>query len=495
MKLGTLASSLFVLAQAFASTGNTGPLTETLPAHFGIGLQNAPLEVTWMTGSGVPWDYRYQYINPGWKSWNTPAGQFAANYTTQSIASHYVPVFTWYVMGGTYPSNYANYLASTSFMYNYYADFTLLMQKIASVSTSTTPVIVHIEPDLWGVLQQWYWDDPTVIPASVASSGFAGLGALPNNAAGFAKALVKIRDTYAPHVILAWHASHWGANNGFDPPKTTFASWETPQVTGERIAAFYMALGAPFDMIFHDPSDADSAYKVIVRGEASNKAWWTDGAFTNYLQYISAVYQRTGLQSMLWQVPVGNTLYQSLNNSRHHYQDNRPQYFLGPGNRQNIVNYLEQGVIGLLIGRGHDATTYYMDMAGDGITNPSSICGNPFCSSGSTTFNTKVATAADDDGGFLRTAATAYYAAGPIAISGPNPPPTPKEFAIGATVRTAATTQCYQQRPFSRKYQTQSTGTAGTITEGPRYSKGRTWWFVRFSNASGWVAQDDLEAV
>ena len=107
------------------------------------------------------------------------------------------------------------YLATPSSMNGYYSDFALLMQKIASVST--TPVIVHVEPDLWGFMQQNYGDDPTVIPVSVASSGFVGLGGLPNNAGGFAQALIAIRDAYAANVILAWHASDWGPNNGYDP--------------------------------------------------------------------------------------------------------------------------------------------------------------------------------------------------------------------------------------------------------------------------------------
>jgi hypothetical protein len=488
---GALVLVTVVFAPVFAGAGTSNTRMAELPGHFGIGLTNSQTAISWMTNSGVPWDYRYSYINPGWTSWNTPTGQFAANYTTQSLSNHYIPVFTWYEIGGTGWSSLSamwSSLATPSWMYGYYSDFALLMQKIASVSTATTPVIVHLEPDLWGFMEQNYGDDPTVIPVSVASSGFAGLGALPNNAAGFAQALVAIRNSYAPNVILAWNASVWGPNNGFDPTDTTFYSWDTPQVTGSRVAAFYNGLAAPFDMIFHDPSDADSAYKVIVRGQSSSTAWWTAGAFANYLQYLGAVYQGTGLESMLWQVPEGNTLYDTVNNTEYHYQDNHAQYFLAQGNRNNIVDYLGQGVIGLLFGFG-GGTTDYMDLANDGITNPPPICGNPFCNPfDPTTFNTAVATVADDDGGFLRSAAAAYYASGPVSISGS----TSATFAIGAKVGTTTTVRVYKSKPLAKPYTTEPADTFGTISNGPASAGGYTWWFVQLPNVSGWALQNDL---
>ncbi len=389
------------LCASFVSAATTATRLAMLPAHFGIGLKNAQSEIWWMTSSGVPWDYRYEYVNLGWKNWNAPTGAWAYNYAQQSQASRYVPVFTWYESGSTglWGQSQLTYLTIPGNMYTYYGDFVLLLQKLAA-----SPVaIVQVEPDLWGFMQQIYWDNPAIIPISVASSGYPGLSWLPNNASGFARALVQLRDTYAPNVILAWHASIWGPNNGYDPTLTSPAYYQTPQVTGARVATFYRNLGASFDMIFHDPSDADSAYKMYVRGQSANTAWWTTNSFTSYLQYIATIYQYTGLKSMLWQVPVGNTLYRSSNNATYHYQDNRAQYFLGYGNVGNIWNYAAQGVIGLLFGGGQWNDADYMDYARDGVTNPSPIGGN-----------TWVATYPDDDGGFLRTATAAYYAAGAV---------------------------------------------------------------------------------
>jgi hypothetical protein len=401
------------------------------------------------------------------------------NYAKQG----YIPIFTWYVIGGSSWGNpysglfTSSGLQSASNMNGVFTSFVLALQNAAASGVS--PIIFHIEPDLWGFMEQDYGDDATQVPVSVGSSGYAAVANFANNAAGFAQALVSLRNTYAPGVILAWHASDWGPNNGFDPTLTTFQSYNTPQVTGQRVATFYKSFGASFDMIFHDPSDADSAYKVLVRKQSSSAAWWTNTAFSNYLSYVGAVYSGTVLQSMLWQVPSGNTLYLSVNNTTNHYQDNRPQYFLQAGNSyQNISNFVGQRVIGLLFGFG-GGTTDYMDYANDGTTNPPAIDGN-----------TLVASYADDDGGFLRTATGAYYAAGPISISASiSPTPT---FAIGATVETTTTAYIYMKKPLSKPYKTEQAGALGTIGNGPASSGGATWWFVSFSNFSGWIIQNQL---
>ncbi|HZM08335.1 MAG TPA: hypothetical protein VFC11_07800 [Methylocella sp.] len=101
--------------------------------------------------------------------------------------------------------------------------------------------------------------------------------------------------------------------------------------------------------------------------------------------------------------PIGNTLSRTENDTTNHYQDNRAQYFLTPGNKPNITNYANAGVIGILFGEGAAGNTTYWDAANDGITNPPAIDGN-----------TLVSTYADDDGGYLRTRAAAYYASGPV---------------------------------------------------------------------------------
>src|SRR5207237_422677 len=66
--------------------------------------------------------------------------------------------------------DYSN-LNNASTMAAYYANFKLLMQTAGSFGK---PVVVHVEPDLWGYLEQRAaGGDASTVGASVAGSGFA----------------------------------------------------------------------------------------------------------------------------------------------------------------------------------------------------------------------------------------------------------------------------------------------------------------------------------
>ncbi len=394
------------------ATGSPG-IPPGLPDYFTLGVRSTPGDLSWMTTSGVPWDYRYTYVNPGWKT--AESGQFIQNYASNSYARNLIPVYTWYEMSNGFFTGMAvaqlTSLNTPGTMNTYFGDYVLLLQRIVASNPLHRPVIVHLEPDLWGFIQQNSWD-PTATPAAVASSGFSGLSTLPNNAAGFAKALVRLRDTYAPEVILAWHASLWGPNNGYSPTRVGAPDYQSAVTTGNAVGDFYNALGASFNLIFHDTSDMDAGFYVANcdTGQNIHRGWWNDAAFINFRQYLGAIYTKTGVRSTLWQTPEGNTLYRTQNNTTYHYQDNRPEYFLTARSQQHIVEFAGVGVIGILFGLGQQtpysqcnsskSATDHADYAGDGITNPAAINGN-----------TLISSVSDDDGGFLRINAAAYYTA------------------------------------------------------------------------------------
>ena len=83
--------------------------------------------------------------------------------------------------------------------------------------------------------------------------------------------------------------------------------------------------------------------------------------------------------------------------------DYRYPYFLLDTNRPHVVDYAAAGVIAVLFGATEDGTTHYDDHRGDGVTNGAATG--------------QVSTLPNDDGGFLRTAAGAYYSTGPVHLS------------------------------------------------------------------------------
>src|SRR5437588_2845333 len=173
----------------------------------GFGLANQPAEIGWMTSSGVPWGYRYQYLaggvntGTGWETWNSPPGQFAGYYMADSAANGYFPVFSYYELLQSTPSSGTNEsdrdfnnLNNAATMNAYYANFVLLMHQAATYGGQ---VIVQVEPDLWGYLEQRAaGGSAPSVAAKVKSSGYAEVAGINDTAQGFDGALLHLRDNY-----------------------------------------------------------------------------------------------------------------------------------------------------------------------------------------------------------------------------------------------------------------------------------------------------------
>jgi len=451
----TLMLTVFLPFVTIWSTQAAAPIPIGMPTHFSLGLANGPGGETWMKNSGVPWDARYQYLaggantGRGWATWNTN-GDFAIYYMRASAGADTLPVFTYYQLLQSAPSsgssegerNYNN-LNNAATMKAYYADFKLLMDKILAFGK---PVVVHVEPDLFGYMQHRVvnsTNSAASVPAAVASSGHSETQGLPDTFQGFNWALLRLRDRYAPNAIMAMHISAW--TTGID-----IGSNSDPNVDvlgeAQKVVAFHNTVGlagnptglSSYDLIFFDPLDRDAAFYEYQYGDRSR--WWDESNqrfpnFNRYHAYVKAITTEANRRAMFWQVPIGNTKYRSVNNTWNHYQDNRVQYWLGgyptDGHLQALA---DAGVIGILFGRGADGPTTYDDAAGDGVTNPAPINGND-----------RVAEYSDDDGGFLRLAAGQYYQAGAYQF-GSGGIPTSTATSVATATQTVAPVPTATQR-------------------------------------------------
>ncbi len=329
---------------------------------------------------------RYQYLaggvntGSGWSTWN-PDGTFASMYVQDSWAHGVLPVLTYYMLlqskpgGGDEGHADISNLQNAQTMRAYWQDVTLLFQRIRGPK----PVVVHVEPDLWGYLEQA--DD-------------VGL------ASAFAQKWIALRDQLAPNAILAYHMSGWGTKHGIvyeKPPDAIVRKYAA------QSAAFYNALHAHFDIAFEDFSDRDAGF--YAKQEGNPKTWFTPADFRRHLLYAQTFVRLAHIRMVAWQIPLGNTVMRAMNNTWDHFQDNRVQWILGPGSRAHLRAYLAAGFAGFLFGRGADGATCACDAAKDGVTNPPPIDGN-----------TRTSLSADDDGGYFRAQARAYYKAGALAL-------------------------------------------------------------------------------
>lgn len=334
----------------------------------------------------APFGFRYQYLaggvntGQGWSTWN-PGGSFVTRYDAESWAAGEIPVFSYYMLlqskpaGGDEKTVDLAHLRDPALMRAYWADVRLFFERARGSKT----VVLHVEPDLWGYLEQ---------------AGAVG------PARSFAQQFVRLRDSLAPNVLLAYHMSGWGTKHDIVYEKPPNAVVE--QFAAES-AAFYRSLHAKFDVAFEDFSDRDAGFYHVQQGKA--KTWFGPADFARHLLYAKTFVRLAGLRMVAWQIPLGNTVMRAMDNTWDHYQDNRVQWLLGPGSRARLRAYAAAGFAGFLFGRGADGATCACDAAGDGVTNPAPIDGN-----------TAMSVSADDDGGYFKQQATLYYRSGALRL-------------------------------------------------------------------------------
>lgn len=303
-----------------------------------LGLTDGPGDAAHLRAQS-PLDARYQYLaggvntGRGWATWN-PNGTFASMYVRESIRQHLIPVLTYYQLLDSRPSRGrdeqerdVSNLSNRATMRAYWADYSLLLRRVAAAAGHHA-VVIHVEPDLWGFLEQ------------------ARATAL---ARAFAQRLVALRDRLAPHALLAWHLSVWGTNEDPTYSKPTLSHMDE---LAAKSAAFYEALGVHFDLVFNDLTNRDAGFYRTVLHNPSTA--WAPADFQRHDAYIGGFTRRTRTPVVLWQLPLGNS---NLDETPGHYTDNRVQWWLEDPGEVHLRATREAGVIGLLFGGGAPGTT------------------------------------------------------------------------------------------------------------------------------------------
>ena len=379
-----------------SAEGSTVPAAIRWPfSHLQLGLADAPGGAAGLAAT-APLRLRYQYLaggvntGKGWQTWN-PGGSFVSDYIAESEAHHLVPVFSYYQIRQSLPgagvadettADLGN-LDNQATMRAYYLDLTAFFVRAAH---ARGPVVLHLEPDLFGYIEQRAKsNDAATVPAAVASTGIAALRGLPDNAAGFAQAVLALRRDYAPNVIVGYPISIWGT--GKDIHLSHPSNSQVDAMAAEA-AAFYHSLHAGFDVNFSELTDRDAGYAQRVNGESG--AWWKAVDYDHDLRFLRDFHRRVGRPIVIWQIPLGNTVSPVVNNTPYHYRDNKVQWFLAVGARAHLEAFVRAGVVALLFGGGQAQDTDTGEASGDGRP---------------------------DDGGYFAARARAYYKAGPIPLA------------------------------------------------------------------------------
>ncbi|MGI9146784.1 MAG: hypothetical protein ACR2IK_09595 [Chloroflexota bacterium] len=445
------------------STSRAQAVPAGLPSHFSFGLAAAPGD-GWLSQSGIPWDLTYQYLgggvntNSGWEVWNG-GGQFPLYYAQNAASNGRIAMFPYYELlqsngscnnCGENQRDLAN-LNTPALMSAYYQNFVLLMKRLGpgtfdGIQGFGKLALINVEPDFSvGYAMQavnnngvcfgyctGQGNNPSLLRASVAASGYTDVGGYPDNYAGFTQALAHLRDLFAPNVMLGWDISSFATSVDIG----TDSSANTDAVAlGQQVGAFVNQTGA-HEMLFNSPLDRDAGQYAAVFGQ---NRWWDrlNVAFPNFQRwerYLQAANNGDGAKGiLLWQVPIGNQYFATVNNTTGHYQDNRAEYIFG-----HIPELIQSGIVGVMFGAGNAGNTVEWDAMRDGITNPPPFCTTDGVSSGQIC-NTQTSTVADDDGGYIRMQGQAYYK-DPITLGAVMPTNTPSLASTATPTRTLTST-------------------------------------------------------
>lgn len=266
----------------------------------GVGISSYGSAEGWpekAEANGVPWKFLYFYVFP---SQDTAANVSAFIAAKAQVASglNATMVVTFYdlLKRGTSAGISARagaqdteadvveqVLADAALMRGYFDGFVVVLKAVANAGV---PTMVHVEPDSWGFMM-WAMGvegraDPTTLPVAVVGSGQADLAgqSFSDDAAGFGKALLHLRDVYAPDTRLGWHASNFRAGS-----------------SGDVVAAFYSGMGQWDAIVTEDPH---------ILSDATH--WWLPldpAAVDANVTWFSIVSGAAHLPILMWQVPIG----------------------------------------------------------------------------------------------------------------------------------------------------------------------------------------------
>jgi hypothetical protein len=404
-RLIAAAAALVATGCAAAPAAALPPLPHGWPSHrMELGLADPPGGAAALHRE-ARFGFRYQYLaggvntGQGWSTWN-PNGSFVSLYIKESAAHRITPVFSYYMVRQSSPgkdvgdelkADLGN-LDNASTMKSLMADLKLFFERAGATKRRA---VLQLEPDLWGYVEQASrGNDASTVPALVSAAGLPELAGLPDTAGGFAQAVKRLRDRYAPKVLLAYHLSVWGTKVDIalsDPPPSQVRS------LGLKAASFYRSLGTKFDLTFAEFSDRDAGFKQKIYGDGG-ASWWNGADFARNAHFLST-YSRSAHQRIaMWQIPLGNRQMRAEDNTWGHFQDNRVEWLLGSHSAKHLRAYRRAGVVAFLFGGGADGTTCACDAQHDGITNPPAIDGND-----------RPSLSADDDGGLFRQLARRFY--------------------------------------------------------------------------------------
>jgi len=300
---------------------------------------------------GVKPNIYYRYLcggygnaNPNWRGWDSPDGTYVdiVIRTAQELGA--IPMFTYYQLALELErKNTGIFMAHH--LRQYVADLKVMFTHIASFDI---PVIVHLEPDFFGYLQQQEID-PNTTRTVERVEGF------PATVTGLMMGIVAMGKRIAPKVKIGYSASRWG--RWFSP---TDPNADIKQYAYE-VADFLKSMGTDeTDFITLEISDRDAGF-YETQGQNDRYFDESNQKLPHYkarLEWNKAVSERLGLPYIMWQLPLGVPS-DTPSGSPLHYRDNAVHYLF-----RHVQDVIDSGGFGMVFGPGAAGQTTIMSDSG-----------------------------------------------------------------------------------------------------------------------------------
>lgn len=381
-------------------------LTQEFLQFFGISVEAPPEWMVEVEAQGAHFTSNAMYISGSAKEGSVGDDQYyfkyhaLENHILAAQKANQVAWMTYYVLAQSAPALYKpnpSAAARTNAkvpgtMRSYWEIYKRCLQICAQ--HPDVPMVMHIEPDPWGDLLQSCKCDVTATGiVMVGGSGMPELAGMPDSMVGWADAFRLLRDKYAPRVLLCADPPAWDGGNSMSG-----ANWV------KYFTAMHVTPAGGWDLFVAQQHDWDQG----LRSNGANAHWppYTEkqlvgyqGSWKGLCSWIRTIHEGTGMWCAMWQLPVGNATYATCDGSPGHGCDGYAEALLDTYPKDGLVQAMAaSGCCLWIFSHGGDGASVW-DARKDGITNPPPIPGN----------KGKKALYADDDGGYMRLHAIAYW--------------------------------------------------------------------------------------
>jgi hypothetical protein len=268
-----------------------------------------------------------------WGCWSGGrAGGHLRNLFSSSEAAGQIPMVVYYVFFATIfehsegAEHLAGQLANTNNVRDYFDDWRFVLEVVNEYQRqSNKPVMLHIEPDLWGYAQQSNAgrSGPENLAVDVRSAGRGDCADMENNFAGFGKCMLRMARIHAPEASVGLMASGWAT--GRDINRGNNQSLDA-KALGESTGEYLNKLGAgEGDFLVVEFSDRDAGY---YEATGQTDRWYdvNNQSVPNFHRTFlwgKTLSDTVKLPLVWWQIPMGHM---QLGNTNNHWRDNRVDY-------------------------------------------------------------------------------------------------------------------------------------------------------------------------